>query len=359
MDTRQVLQALQEGKISASQAKRALLNLLTPATRTTATRFPELVWLNRQTEGRPIFWIHGSGGGVEVYSKVAAMSQRPFYGIQARGWQSNRLPLQGIQAMSAAYVHAIQSLQPKGPYDLGGFSLGGTLAYEIARQLQEYGETVSSIVLVDVLQLQGLDALPEEDSGEGGTKVLWWQTVNLLLTPYVTQVGHADKVLIHRHTLDWNLDNDTFIDALLSAAATTGFVQDRAALYQLAAKSVAIQQAFETERYVYHPLPEPDKTQCYYFRNVNGQFLGDMLPYFSLNDTREKWLQQQPYWEGWKRYFPHFHTTDVIATNHMVMLSENDALATFRSVLSGLYASGTRQDSSVDNPPLAAAGSIQ
>lgn len=344
MDTRQVLQALQEGKIDAATARKALLALRTPAKRMTAvTRFPELVLLNRQTAGRPVFWLHGSGGGVEVYNKIAAMSARPFYGIQARGWQTDRQPLQGIQAMAAAYVHAIMSLQPAGPYDLGGFSLGGTLAYEMARQLQELGETVNTIVLVDVLQLDGLDALPADDDQPAlALKQRWWQTVNLLLTPYITQLSHMADVLIHQDALDWTYDDDVFIENLITRAGERGVISDVPGLKALAAKSVAIQEAFETERYIYHSLPRPDEISCYYLRNRNGHFLGHMLPYFSLTEAREQWLQQQPYWEGWKRYFPHFHLIDVSATNHMVMLSEAGALDTVKNVLSGLYTDNDR-----------------
>ena len=53
--------------------------------------------------------------------------------------------------MASYYIHIIQSIQPKGPYDQGGYSMGGVLAYEITCQLQELGETVSSIVMIDSL----------------------------------------------------------------------------------------------------------------------------------------------------------------------------------------------------------------
>lgn len=58
-------------------------------------------------------------------------------------------PIKGVEAIAAYYVKIIQSKQAKGPYDLGGYSLGGVLAYEVIRQLQEAGETVSTLVLID------------------------------------------------------------------------------------------------------------------------------------------------------------------------------------------------------------------
>ena len=88
------------------------------------SKFPELVLLNQIAEGRPVFWFHGGLGGVEPYYIIAEKSQRPFYGIQARGWMTDRSSLDGIQAMAAYYIHIIQSVQSKGPYELGGYSLG-------------------------------------------------------------------------------------------------------------------------------------------------------------------------------------------------------------------------------------------
>lgn len=58
-------------------------------------------------------------------------------------------PIKGVKSMAAYYVTLIQSKQAEGPYDLGGYSLGGVLAYEVTRQLQEAGETVQSLVMLD------------------------------------------------------------------------------------------------------------------------------------------------------------------------------------------------------------------
>ncbi len=90
-----------------------------------AGRFPELIPLNQGSQGRPVFWFHPPQGGVEVYRALARKSQRPFYGIQARGWMTDLEPLHGIQAMAARYLEILQAVQPEGHYDLGGYSLAG------------------------------------------------------------------------------------------------------------------------------------------------------------------------------------------------------------------------------------------
>jgi thioesterase domain-containing protein len=73
----------------------------------------------------------------------------PFYGLQSRGLHGKYACHTGIEEMAAHYLDEIRTIQPTGPYHLGGFSLGGIVAYEMARQLLMGGETVSLLVLFD------------------------------------------------------------------------------------------------------------------------------------------------------------------------------------------------------------------
>ncbi|HBI22519.1 MAG TPA: polyketide synthase, partial [Legionella sp.] len=114
-----------------------------------STRYPELIHLNSIHQGQPIFWIHGGLGGVESYVAIAALVNRPFYAIQARGFMNHDKPIQGIPEMARYYIDLIKSVQPNGPYELGGFCLGGIISYEIARQLQRQEQQVLSIVMID------------------------------------------------------------------------------------------------------------------------------------------------------------------------------------------------------------------
>jgi thioesterase domain-containing protein len=51
--------------------------------------------------------------------------------------------------MAAHYLHEIRSVQPQGPYYIGGLSLGGVIAFEMARQLEREGETTALVALLD------------------------------------------------------------------------------------------------------------------------------------------------------------------------------------------------------------------
>jgi amino acid adenylation domain-containing protein len=99
----------------------------------------------------PLFCIHAVGGNVLDYKPLARAlgEDRPCYGIQALGLDGVTPPLQSLPAMAARYCAEIRSLQPRGPYFLAGRSMGGMIAYEMARQLREQGEQIALLALFD------------------------------------------------------------------------------------------------------------------------------------------------------------------------------------------------------------------
>jgi len=76
-------------------------------------------------------------------------SDRPFYGLQARGLLGDEPPHRTIAAAAADYIAEMRQVQPNGPYIVGGFSGGGITAYEIAQQLREAGEDIADVVMLD------------------------------------------------------------------------------------------------------------------------------------------------------------------------------------------------------------------
>ncbi|RJS18030.1 non-ribosomal peptide synthetase [Corallococcus sp. H22C18031201] len=100
---------------------------------------------------RPFFCVHAVGGNVLSYIELARAlgDTQPFYGLQARGLEGDVPPCQSIPEMATLYLAAIRAVQPQGPYLLGGWSLGGSIALEMAQQLREQGEEVELLVLID------------------------------------------------------------------------------------------------------------------------------------------------------------------------------------------------------------------
>ncbi len=99
----------------------------------------------------PFFCIHGLGGEVLCFRELAQHlgSEQPFYGLQPQGLYG-KYPLHTrIEDMAAHYIQEIKTLQPNGPYFLGGYSFGGAVAFEMARQLHEQGEQIGIMVILD------------------------------------------------------------------------------------------------------------------------------------------------------------------------------------------------------------------
>src|SRR5690606_8100551 len=74
---------------------------------------------------------------------------RRFYGIQARGLLGDDKPHEDFTEAARDYIEELRQVQPGGPYLLGGFSGGGLIAYEMARQLHAAGEEVAMLVMLD------------------------------------------------------------------------------------------------------------------------------------------------------------------------------------------------------------------
>jgi len=116
-----------------------------------APPWSSLVPLQTQGSKPPLFLIHGVGGDVYVFLELAGLlgADQPVYGIQAVGLDGKTPRHVTVEAMAAHYVKEIVSFQPEGALYLAGFSLGGVIAYEVARQLHQQGRRVALLALLD------------------------------------------------------------------------------------------------------------------------------------------------------------------------------------------------------------------
>jgi acetoacetyl-CoA synthetase len=112
--------------------------------------FDPLVPMRSGQGGPPLFLVHSIWGDVLGMRQIAVAirSDIPVYGLRARGLQGEE-PQHNVEEMAASYVEAIQGLQPHGPYRVAGHSFGGLLAFEIARLLNERGEEVEWLGMID------------------------------------------------------------------------------------------------------------------------------------------------------------------------------------------------------------------
>ena len=112
--------------------------------------FSPLISLREGTTSARLFLVHGLGGSAIELRQLARQIDRAFtvYGVQAFGL-CNATPHQSVEAMASAYADEILKVQPDGPYSLAGYSFGGLVAFEIARQLKGRGLEVRFLGLID------------------------------------------------------------------------------------------------------------------------------------------------------------------------------------------------------------------
>ena len=113
----------------------------------------------------PIFCVHPLGGHVMRYYELAQLlgTDQPFYGVQGRDVVDISEDYQSLEELARAYVKAMRETQPTGPYQLGGYSFGSFVAFEMAQQLMRAGEEVSLLFLLDTWSPSILRLLPELD----------------------------------------------------------------------------------------------------------------------------------------------------------------------------------------------------
>jgi amino acid adenylation domain-containing protein len=101
----------------------------------------------------PLFLVHPVAGTVSCYVDLARRIAAPIpvYGLHAPGADdpAAAIAASGLPQMAARYVRSLRRVQPHGPYSLGGWSLGGVLAFEMARQLRQGGEDVALLCLIE------------------------------------------------------------------------------------------------------------------------------------------------------------------------------------------------------------------
>jgi len=118
---------------------------------TAGKRWTSLIKMQPRGELMPFFCVAGMGGNLHNLRKLALFlgQLRPVYGLQPPGANDARELLYTVEALAEHYIHALRTVQAHGPYCLGGYSGGGVVAFEMARQLQAAGEQIAFLGFLD------------------------------------------------------------------------------------------------------------------------------------------------------------------------------------------------------------------
>jgi amino acid adenylation domain-containing protein len=128
-------------------------------------RYGTLVPLRDRGRLRPMFFVHSHGGHVFVYQQIAHYldPRRPVYALRARGLDDDRRPFDNLPRMAAHYVELIRERQPRGPYAIAGWCLGGAVSYEMAQQLTRAGEEVD---VLGIISLSAVQEMPDWEAND-------------------------------------------------------------------------------------------------------------------------------------------------------------------------------------------------
>ncbi|PHY05137.1 MAG: hypothetical protein CK528_15940 [Alcaligenaceae bacterium] len=171
------------------------------------------LWLLKDgDQSRAVFFIHPIGGIGTVYQKMAEVldfgSRGALWALQARGLEANESYHQSLADMAQAYVAAIKTAQPQGPYRLIGWSFGGSVAHEMAVQLEALGDTVELLAILDTVATNQTEDNVSSDSSND---------LELILRSL------ADRFNISCDTI--SLESDNFLTMICEAMANVGLVR--------------------------------------------------------------------------------------------------------------------------------------
>ena len=289
--------------------------------------FTECQRLNRVQQGSPVFWIHGAFGDASVYLPLARTIRRPFYGIQARGLFDDQAPLSGVQEIAAFYRRMIRALQPQGPYDIGGYSIGGSFAFEVARQLQAEGQRVHSLTLVDSFYppCHKCFCFDRYD-------VLYFLCAGLIHLTLRGNPRQAAATIARlpkpgRDAADLSEDFVRFcLDAGVNKPAP--WIRDYLRKMEL------IQGGYRIEAYLPAPLPQRI-AQVMYFNNRGGLFYGQDAAHMNPRDLDP--LQGVDYWSAWQQLLPNIEYRELAVDNHLLLFENEAALQVMRAYCEQIY----------------------
>lgn len=192
----------------------------------------------------PLFCVHPGGGTVIWYRHLAYRfnPQRPLYGLDSQGIADDATPMDRIETMAAAYVQAIRSVQPQGPYAIAGWCFGGMVAVEMARQLRALGQAVDLLIIFDALD-------PHPPFNEA-----LLQDVGFFVELFKTDVPGLEA--LHQQLAD--LPEPQQLQQLIEAARLAGEVSDDFGLEQ-ARRQLAIFRGHMLAQRDYQLQPVPGK----------------------------------------------------------------------------------------------------
>ena len=162
-----------------------------------------LVMIQPGSTKPPLFCVHAVWGTVLFYQKLVRYLEpdQPFYALQAQGLDGKQVPCTSVKEMAAHYIKEIRTVQPEGPYFIGGYSFGGWVAFEIARQLHAQGQEIALLTLFDTSAPGYHKPTSSSDDGKPST----FLDLSLFHLRKLLRLNIQDQLAYLRQRLVWHL----------------------------------------------------------------------------------------------------------------------------------------------------------
>lgn len=170
-------------------------------------RASSLVALRTGGDAPPLYCVHPRGGHVlRYYHLVRYLDETwPVYGLRAQGLDGRSEPYTRIEEMAAHYLREIRAMRPQGPYYLVGFSMGGKIAFEMARQLEQQGQAVALLAMIDTYLVTEPDTGPGEEEWQIEPET---RTVKQILARIRAWAGRMRRRYFTRGAVERNDEGD-------------------------------------------------------------------------------------------------------------------------------------------------------
>ena len=247
-------------------------------------QYDPVVQLQQRGNKIPLWLVHPAAGNVLAFLPLArAIEDRPLYALTARSLGNNETLFTSIEEISDTYHRHVKKTQPNGPYALTGYSLGTTVAFEIAKRLEANGDTVAFCAALDypphVIPL---------------VKDLDW-TAAVVLVAYFLELIPQDSVpsLVSRFR---GLSKVETIQSVLDISQPEQRAMLHLDMEQLLA-IVNVTDHFGSMAKTYHPEGQVEKMDIFF-----------CTPLHSVERDRDSWVNgQSSKWQDFSRTEIKFH----------------------------------------------------
>ena len=231
-------------------------------------KYNPVVQIQARGSKSPLWLVHPASGNVLAFLPLArTITDRPLFALTARGLSNNERLFSSIEEMSDTYYKHVKKTQPQGPYTLTGYSLGTTVAFELAKRLEANGDTVAFCAALDspphvIPLVENLD----------------WVAAAVLVSYFLELIPQSSVPgYIARFQPLWP-SKPAIINAVLEVSRPEQRSQLNLDTEQLLA-IVNVTDNFGSMAKVYHPEGSVGKIDVFY-----------CTPLHSVEESREKWV---------------------------------------------------------------------